>query len=111
MSAIIPRSKSGSKQPKLSRSTEQSCREKPAKKRQVSSGAGVQHSLSGKSAQELSHTGSHPWSGFAEAVLRPLPPDWRYNIEKAFSDLGEAVGKLLGGGQQGARHRTGRRGF
>jgi hypothetical protein len=25
----------------------------------VSSGAGVQHSLSGKSAQELSHTGSH----------------------------------------------------
>ena len=129
MSAVLPRSKSN-KQPKLARKSEESCKKKT---RQISSG-GFQHSLSSKSPQELSQTGSHvsgviaagvgawchelgrpastnslalsclqPWSGFAEAVLRPLPADWRYNIEQAFSNIGDALGKLLGGGQQGQR--------
>lgn len=54
---------------------------------------------------------AQPWAGLAEAVLRPLPPDWRYSIEKAFSDFGEALGKILGGGQREGVRRLGRRGF
>lgn len=37
-----------------------------------------------------------------EALLRPLPPDWRHNIQQVFSSIGEALGNLLGG-QQGER--------
>ena len=44
-----------------------------------------------------------PWAALGDALLRPLPADWRFNIQQAFSNLGEAVGKLLGGGQQGQR--------
>ena len=40
-----------------------------------------------------------PWSGVAEAILKPLPADWRHNIQNAFSQLGDALGKLLGAGE------------
>lgn len=43
---------------------------------------------------------AQPWSGVAEAILKPLPADWRHNIQSAFSQMGEALGKLLGGGEQ-----------
>lgn len=46
-----------------------------------------------------------PWSGVAEALLSPLPPDWRNNIEQAFSNIGEALGKMLGGGGKEGGHR------
>jgi hypothetical protein len=57
MAAVLPRSQTGSKQPKLSRSSEESCKKKS--RQMVSAGGGFQHSLSGKSARELSQTGSH----------------------------------------------------
>lgn len=44
-----------------------------------------------------------PWSGVGERVLQILPPDWRTNIQQAFSSMGEALGKLMGGGQEGGR--------
>lgn len=57
-----------------------------------------------------------PWSGVAEAILKPLPADWRHNIQQAFSQMGEALGKLLGGGEgqkvrcglSGVHHSTSR---
>lgn len=44
-----------------------------------------------------------------DALLSPLPADWRHNIQKAFSDMGEALGKLMGGGQQGGQRVSERR--
>ena len=44
-----------------------------------------------------------PWSQLTEALLKPLPADWRYNIQQAFSSLGEALGKMMGDGQQKQR--------
>lgn len=44
-----------------------------------------------------------PWSQLSEALLKPLPADWRYNIQQAFSSLGEAFGKMMGDGQQKQR--------
>ncbi|KAL4451346.1 hypothetical protein ABPG77_009418 [Micractinium sp. CCAP 211/92] len=105
MSAVLPRSKSGSKQPKLSKSSQESSCKKS--KRQMMGGS-MQHSLSGKSSQELAATGSHPWAGVADALLRPLPPDWQHNIQQAFSQLGDAIGNLFGGAaKQGQRFRRG----
>jgi len=36
-----------------------------------------------------------PWSGFVEKLLSPLPPDIRYNIQRALGGVAEAVGKLF----------------
>ena len=44
-----------------------------------------------------------PWSRLSEALLKPLPADWRYNIQQAFSQLGDALGKFMGDGQQKQR--------
>ncbi|PRW20299.1 hypothetical protein C2E21_9144 [Chlorella sorokiniana] len=68
----------------------------------------LKHQLSSKSKEELVR-GDHPWSGVAEAILKPLPADWRHNIQQAFSQMGEALGKLLGSGEQ--KISRGRRGF
>lgn len=56
MSAVIPRGQSKSKQPKLSKSSQESSCKKT--KRQMMGGS-MQHSLSGKSSQDLAATGSH----------------------------------------------------
>jgi hypothetical protein len=44
-----------------------------------------------------------PWSRLSEALLKPLPADWRYNIQQAFSQLGDALAKFMGDGQQKQR--------
>jgi hypothetical protein len=36
-----------------------------------------------------------PWSGLLSAVLRPFPPDVRYNIERALGGVGEALANLF----------------
>ncbi|KAI7836022.1 hypothetical protein COHA_010106 [Chlorella ohadii] len=106
MSATLPRSKSGSRQPKL----EATSKEKACKKQtQMVGNPDLKHQFSGKSKQELVQ-GDHPWSGVAEAILKPLPADWRHNIQNAFSQLGDALGKLLGAGE-GQKISRGRRGF
>ena len=42
-----------------------------------------------------SHIYTQPWSGFLETILRPFPPDVRYNIQKALGGVAEAVGRMF----------------
>ena len=60
--ATLPRSKSGARQPKLSRTSEEKCK----KQTQMS----MQHSLSSKSAGELAAHGSHVRPSAAAAAAR-----------------------------------------
>lgn len=52
-----------------------------------------------------------PWSGAVEALLRPLPADWRHNIQSAFSSMGAALGKLMSGVSEGVQRKSGGRRF
>ena len=51
--------------------------------------------------------GLQPWSGLGEALLKPLPPDVRHNIQAAFAAVAEAFGNLFGGQQQECRQVRG----
>lgn len=69
MAAVVPRSKSAAKQPKLSKSSsESSCKKS---KRQMASGT-MQHSLSNSSREQLAATGSHVSARPPLACAAPL---------------------------------------
>ena len=137
MSAVLPRSKSASQPARLDAKSSEGCKKK---RTQMGGSTNLQHQFSGKSRAELTR-GDHvsaclrcvpalarlpaparllpttlpcvpqPWSGAVEALLRPLPADWRHNIQSAFSSMGAALGKLMSGVSEGVQRKSGGRRF
>ena len=116
MSAILPRSKQSGVKP-ISQTSTESCKG-GSKKRYAEPSAGRPARNQAAVASPAHHVRSwrwravirpfnihvpgitvhscvQPWSGLLSAVLRPFPPDVRYNIERALGGIGEALSNLL----------------
>ncbi|KAL4516013.1 hypothetical protein Ndes2526B_g00727 [Nannochloris sp. 'desiccata'] len=103
MSAILPRSQKSTSF-KLSHSSKEANKGKKSFQ-----GTGDVQKTGRK--QEVQTIQSHPWSGFVEKLLSPLPPDIRYNIQRALGGVAEAVGRMFPNQNTENQVRGGRRGF
>lgn len=111
MSAVLPRNQSAkTKYTKgMSHSSGQECQKKKKQKNSFT-GAGVSRGRRSSASKVEEPLQSHPFAGFLDRALAPLPSDWRYNISKAIGSIGEVVGKLFPN-QNETKMRLGRRGF
>ncbi|WPT12162.1 hypothetical protein PSENEW3n2_00003820 [Picochlorum sp. SENEW3] len=104
---VLPRSQSAKKKfTKPMAHANEECK----KKKNTFVGTGSKKRSSRSTTQEEPLQGSHPFMGALDALLRPLPPDWQYNIQRAIGAFGETVGRILPN-QNEQKLRIGRRGF
>jgi len=108
MSAVLPRNQSA--KAKFSKGISHSSEECKKKKKNAFVGTGVSQTRRSSTCNAEEPLQSHPFAGFLDRILAPLPSDWRYNISRAVGSFGEVVGKLFPD-QNSQKLRVGRRGF
>lgn len=108
MSAVLPRNQSA--KAKFTKQMSHSSEECKKKKKNTFVGTGTSKRTSRGRPQTEEPLQSHPFAGFLERALAPLPSDWRYNISRVVGSIGEVVGKIFPD-QNETRMRIGRRGF
>eukprot|EP00890_Picochlorum_soloecismus_P004290 jgi/Picsp_1/4862/NSC_02227-R1_---NA--- len=109
MSAALPRSKKNKFAQPISHSSEES-----KKKKNHFVGTGISPKCKGtrsKGRQEEEAVQAHPWGGALENLLRPLPADMRYNIQRFFGGVGSFIANILPNQNNQGQIRVGRRGF